>query len=230
MATAPIENQKRLPPVNQTHRGSTPSSRRVVQGILAAIVVLGLIVAGVYLFSKVASVAMVGVVGGAVAGFVASFALKSYEFRKQHEALIAEKQREVYSRLLAPWIQTLVRIKDGKTADDMLAGVDLSGLYASSFDTVLYGSEAVLRRYVEFRCGEEGRDSIDTLRNFANLLIAMRADITGQKSFLSEEAVLRTFVNLQPEERVVLQLREYAAKILAHSERLPNDSAAQKQG
>ncbi|MBS1839709.1 MAG: hypothetical protein JST77_02545 [Acidobacteria bacterium] len=196
---------------------------------MAAIVVLGFIVAAVYLFSKVANVAIVGVVGGAVAGFVASVALKSYEFRKQHEALIAEKKREVYSRLLAPWIQTLVRIKDGKTADDMLVGVDLSGLYASSFDTVLYGSESVLRRYVQFRCGEEGRDSIDTLRDFANLLIAMREDITSQKSFLSEEAVLRTFVNLQPEERVVLQLREYAARMLSRAGQSSSESDAKKQ-
>jgi len=99
-----------------------------------------------------------------------------------------------------------------KAGDDLVSTIDFAALYASSFDTVLYGSEMVLQRYVEMRAPETERDTIDTLRALAGLLIAMREDVTGQPSTVSEDVVLRTFVNLKPEELVVVRLREYLSK------------------
>lgn len=98
---------------------------------------------------------LTGTVGGALAGglvgLVVAVASKTFEHQKQHEAAIAEKKREVYRRLLSPWERVMVDIKAGKQGDDLLANVDLSTVYSSAFDAVLYGSEAVVRRYVEFR-------------------------------------------------------------------------------
>jgi hypothetical protein len=143
-----------------------------------------------------------------------ALASKAYEHQKQRDSVIAEKKREVYRRLLEPWQKVLANIKTGKEGDDLLAHVDLGSIYASAFDTVLYGSERVVERFVEFRSPNASRDGIDILMSFADLLTAMREDVTEKKTTLPAEVVVGTFVNLTEEERLLLRLRAHAAKLI----------------
>jgi hypothetical protein len=165
------------------------------------------------------SLALTGTVGGAVAGglvsLIVALALKRFEYQKQHEAALAEKKREVYRRMLVPWEQVMAHSKTGKQEDDQLAHVDLAAVYSSAFDAVLYGSEAVVQKYVEFRWPDRSRDPIDMMRSLAALLVAMREDVTGKKAQLPVEAVLGTFMNFTQEELLALRLRDYVA---AHPE------------
>jgi hypothetical protein len=138
---------------------------------------------------------------------------KNYEFQKQQEAAIAEKKRTVYRSLMAPWEKVLAGLKGNKTLADAITPELLASVYGGAFDTVLYGSETVLRKYAGFRAPEKkGRDAIDQWRSFGALLVAMREDVTGQKSDVPEDVVLRTFVNLTPEQLAEIRRREYVSK------------------
>jgi len=193
---------------------SEPKSSKLGQlfkGLGALLLLVALVGGVLYGLSRV----LTGGVGGAVAGGLVALAValasKAFEHQKQRDSAIAEKKREVYRRLLAPWEHLMVEIKAGKQGDDLLRSLDLASVYASAFDAVLYGSEAVVQRYVEFRSPSTERDGIDTLRALAALLVAMREDVTGKKTALSVESVLGTFMNFSDEERVLLRLREYVA-------------------
>ena len=175
----------------------------------------GVSVAVGYALSRVLTGTIGGAVAGGLVGLIVTFASKSFEHQKQHEAALAEKKREVYRRMLAPWEQVMVDSKAGKQGDDVLANVDLAAVYASAFDAVLYGSEAVVQKYVDFRSPNPSRDPIDMMRAMAALLIAMREDVTGKRASLPIEAVLGTFMNFSQEELLALRLREYVA---AHPE------------
>jgi hypothetical protein len=184
---------------------------KVIQWV-AALVVLSAIALALYGLSKTITGPYGTPIVAGIVGLLSFLFTKTFEFQKQREAAIAEKKREVYRRLLAPWIRVLVETKAGKAGDDLLSKVDLGELYTSSFDAALYGSEEVVKRYVDFRSPDTERDPMDMLRSLAALVIAMRQDVTGQKPKLSEEVVLRTFVTFKPEELVILRLREYVAK------------------
>jgi hypothetical protein len=185
------------------------SVRQIIIGLLALAVLAAIGGAALYGLSKVVTGTMGGALAGGVVALLVAVASKSFEFQKDREAAIAEKRRDVYRRLLAPWERLLVDSKSGKTGDDMLANIDLAAMYASCFDAVLYGSDAVVQRYVAFRTPDANRDGLDTMRDLAKLLVAMREDVTGKKSTLSEEAVLGTFVNFSEEERLLLRLRQH---------------------
>lgn len=185
--------------------------KQIALGVVALVVLVALTGGVLYGLSRVVSGALGGALAGGVVGLAVTLASKAFEHQKQRDLAIAEKKREVYRRLLAPWEQLLVQIKAGKQGDELLKDLDLSAMYASAFDAVLYGSEKVVERYVEFRSPDEGRDGIDTLRTLAALLVAMREDVTGKKTSLSVEAVLGTFMNFSDEERVLLRLRDYVA-------------------
>lgn len=193
---------------------SEPKSSKLGQlfkGLGALLLLVALVGGALYGLSRV----LTGGVGGAVAGglvaLAVAFASKAFEHQKQRDSAIAEKKREVYRRLLAPWEHLMVEIKAGKEGDDLLRSLDLASVYAGAFDAVLYGSEAVVQRYVAFRSPSIERDGIDTLRALAALLVAMREDVTGKKTALSVESVLGTFMNFSDEEPVLLRLREYVA-------------------
>jgi len=192
------------------HQG-VASGFRFAQWIVAltALVLVGFVL---YALARNLTGPTGSVVLAAIVGLLSVLVTKALEFQKQREAAIAEKKRDVYRRLLAPWIRLLVEIKAGRVGDDLLSKIDLAELYGSSFDAALYGSDAVVKRYVEFRSPEAVRDPIDMLRALAALIIAMREDVTGSRTMLSEESVLRTFVNLKPDELAVLRLREYVTK------------------
>ncbi len=222
-------------------RRLSPKFRAATLRWLSVLIALAVIVAFIYGLSKT----LIGPYGtpvvGGIIGLLTFLFTKTIEAQKQRETAIAEKKREVYKRLLAPWIAMLVQIKAGKAGDDMLATVNFEELYASSFDAALYGSEDVVRRYVAFRSPEKQPDPMYMLRSMAALILAMRQDVTGQKSKLSEEVVLRTFVNLKPEELVILRLREYVAKnpeaqkkvaeLMAQSRQLvKSDSSVESKG
>ena len=184
---------------------------QIAQGIAALLLLLFVCGAAIYGLSKVATGSMGGALAGGVVALAVALALKAFEHQKQRDSAIAEKKKEVYRRLLAPWEHVMVDIKAGKEGDELLKSIDLASMYASAFDAVLYGSESVVQRYVEFRSPDPSRDGIDTLRSLAALLVAMREDVTGKKSTLSVEAVLGTFMNFSEEELVLLRLREYVA-------------------
>lgn len=152
------------------------------------------------------------VVLGALATLLTFFVSKSYEFRKQREAALAEKKRTVYRGLLAPWEKLLVELKADKPVEGAITPELLAAVYGSAFDTVLYGSETVIRKYAEFRAPESAHDPIDLLRALAAVLVAMREDVTGQKSTVPEDVVLRTFMNLSSEQLLLVRLREYVSK------------------
>jgi hypothetical protein len=185
--------------------------RHVLLGVGVLLLLAALAGALLFGLSKVVSGGVGGALAGGVVALVVALASKAFEHQKQHQSAIAEKKREVYRRLLAPWEQLMVEIKAGREGDDLFKSLDLASVYAGAFDAVLYGSEAVVQKYVEFRSPGNNRDSIDTLRSLAALLVAMREDVTGKKTALSVEAVLGTFMNFSDEERVLLRVREYVA-------------------
>jgi hypothetical protein len=203
---------------------------QVLKGLAALLLLLAIAGATLYGLSFVLS----GTVGGAiVAGLVAlggALASRAFEHQKQREFAIAEKKREVYRRLLAPWEQLMVQIKAGKQGDDLLQRLDLAAIYASAFDAVLYGSETVVQRFVDFRSPKADRDGIDSLRALAALLVAMREDVTGKKTALSVESVLGTFMNFSEEERVLIRLREYVATHPEAQEKVAQMLSSGRQG
>ena len=186
--------------------------RQVLQGIAALLALIAIAATAVYGLSRVLS----GSVGGALAGGIVALTVavvsKAFEHRQLRDTAIAEKKRDVYRRLLAPWERMMIDIKAGKETDAVVAGVDLAAVYASAFDAVLYGSDLVVQRYVEFRTPDASRDGVDAMRAMAALLVAMREDVTGKKTALSTEAVLGTFVNFTDDERLKLRLRDHLAK------------------
>jgi len=193
----------------------TGNWKQIAGGLVALAVLIALTAGVLYGLSTVVSGSLGGALAGGAVGLAVALAAKAFEHQKQRDSVIAEKKREVYRRLLSPWEQLMVQIKAGKQGDDLLKELDLAAVYAGAFDAVLYGSEPVVQRYVEFRSPDEGRDGIDTLRALAALLVAMREDVTGKKTSLPVEAVLGTFMNFSDEERVLLRLRDYVA---AHPE------------
>lgn len=190
---------------------SATSKSQIALGVLAIIVLAGGALGLLWLVSKFVTGTIGGALAGGVVAVVVAFVSKRFERSQQHESVLAEKKREVYRRMLVPWEQVLVHTKTGKHSDEILASLDLSALYASAFDAVLYSSEAVIKKYVEFRTPDPSRDGIDMARALAALLLAMREDITGKKSQLPVESVLGTFVNFSQEELLLVQLREYVA-------------------
>jgi hypothetical protein len=190
---------------------TSTSWRQILLGIGALLLLVGVSVAVVYALSRVLTGTLGGAVAGGLVGLIVTFASKSFEHQKQHETALAEKKREVYRRMLAPWEQVLVNSKAGKQGEEVLAYLDLAAVYSSAFDAVLYGSESVVQKYVDFRSPNPSRDPIDMMRDMAALLIAMREDVTGKKSSLAVEAVLGTFMNFSEEELLALRLREYVA-------------------
>ncbi len=153
-----------------------------------------------------------GAIAGGIVSIVVTLLMKKYEFQKRHDAIIAEKKRDVYKRLLEPWASVIAHLNKGKKGDEMFEGVEMSRFYESAFDAALYGSEEVLQHYAAFKTTDADVDEIDRIRNLAKLLIAMRVDVTGKRSNISHDAVLRTFINFKPEELILLQLREYVEK------------------
>lgn len=190
---------------------TSTSWRQVLLGLVALLVLAAVSVAVVYALTRYLTGTVGGAVAGGLVGIVVALTSKSFEHQKQHQAALAEKKREVYRRMLAPWEQIMVAGKTGKEGEDLLAQVDLSSVYSSAFDAVLYGSEAVVQKYVAFRSPDPSRDPIDMMRSLAALLIAMREDVTGKKANLPVEAVLGTFMNFSQEELTVLRLRDYVA-------------------
>jgi hypothetical protein len=196
------------------------SPKQIVLGLS----VLGLLTAigavALYGLSKVVTGTFGGAVAGGIVGLFVTVVSKSFEFQKNRDAAIAEKRRDVYRRLLEPWGRLFVDGKSGKTGHDMLANIDLAAMYNSCFDAVLYGSDAVVQSYVTFRTPDQKRDGLDVMRDLAKLLVAMREDVTGRKSTLSEEAVLGTFVNFSEEERQLLRVRQYVERFPEAQKRL----------
>jgi hypothetical protein len=162
-------------------KSSTTSWRQILLGIGALLLLSVIAIGAVWGLSRVLTGTVGGAVAGGLVGLVVAVASKSFEHQKHHEATIAEKKREVYRRLLSPWERVMVDSKAGKQGDDLLANVDLAAVYSSAFDAVLYDSEAVVQRYVEFRSPDPSRDAIDTMRALAALLVAMREDVTGRR-------------------------------------------------
>lgn len=196
------------------------SGRQTASAWLGLIAIAVLAVVTIYAISLVLTGTTGGAVAGGIVGLLVTLVSKGFDFRKQQEAAIAEKKREVYRRLLAPWGRVLAGVKTGGTDENaqaepsgeaLLEGVDMEELYASLFDAILYGSEGVVERFVEFRSPDGDRDPIDVIRAFGRLLIALREDVTGKKATLTEEAVLRMFVNFTPEQLMLVRLREYVS-------------------
>jgi hypothetical protein len=185
-------------------------ARQIVQGLAALALLVGLIALAGYGLLRVGG-GLAGAIGGAIAALAVALVSKAFEHQKQQDAAIAEKKREVYKRLLGPWEHLMVDLKAGKEGAELGKGLDLAAVYSSAFDVVLYGSENVVERYVQWRSPDAERDAIDTLRSMAALLVAMREDVTGKKTALSVEAVLGTFMNFKDEERFLIRMREYVA-------------------
>lgn len=141
---------------------------------------------------------------------LASFVLtKNYEFQKQREAALAEKKRAVYRELLASWQKLMVDAKSDNPKP--LAAEFLETVYGNAFDAVLYGSEKVIQKYAEFRAPRGERDPVDLARDLANLLLAMREDVTGKGITLPTETILRTFMNLSDEQVAIVGLRDFVS-------------------
>ncbi len=144
---------------------------------------------------------------------LASFVVtKTFEFNKQREAAIAEKKRTVYRDLLAPWERILAEAAKGNDTIATLTPEFLATVYSNAFDVVLYGSDKVIQAYSEFRRPVKDRDPLDMVRALANLLSAMREDVTGASSGLPTPVILGTFMNLSDEDVVKFQIRDFVAK------------------
>lgn len=176
---------------------------RILSVLLRVTLILGLLLAVLYAISTVLPGPFAGAVAGGLVSLATLLASKSFERVKEHETTIAEKRRDVYRRLLMPWGRMMANVRSKK--DDLHDGVNFEDFYGSTFDAILYGSEEVVQRYVALRSPDGKLDAVGFLRALSSLLIAMREDVTKTKAQLSDEAVLRTFVNFKPAELEALR-------------------------
>jgi hypothetical protein len=138
-------------------------------------------------------------------GFAAS---RIYESWKESKARLHEKKREVYSKLLKPYQSILIgslsnKVSSSKKTNDVSpAMIELAA--NAAFDTILYGSDDVVRAYGTFRnvnAGEQVSTEM-TLRNLSRLLKAMRKDLGHSWTTLNDAEILEMFINLTTEEKI----------------------------
>ena len=137
-------------------------------------------------------------------GFLVS---RLYETLKENKTRLYEKKREVYTRLLYPWLSILIQIisaKDKKVPIKNLSSKALADLAQAAFDAILYASDDVIKAYGSFRTldPEQNEYTEVVLGRLTKLLKSIRKDLGNTYSNLKDIEILQMFMNLTPEEKI----------------------------
>lgn len=157
-------------------------------------------------YSESINPTLITIVSGGIGYAISKF----YEDLKESKQRIYEQKRIVYKTLLIPYIEVLKTTKKGR--DINLTDKQISTAFEAAFDTILYGSDDVIKLYGEFRnistkITPENEKYI-MLKSLALLLNAIRKDLGNKMTSLSEVQILRMFINMSIEDELEYQ-REF---------------------
>jgi hypothetical protein len=173
--------------------------------VLGAVLLIGV---GVFFnyYSDSINPTLITIISGGLGYAISKF----YEDLKESKQRIYEQKRIVYKTLLNPYIEVLKTTKKGSANN--LTEKQISTAFDAAFDTILYGSDNVIKLYGEFR-NSNSRVTSDNekylmLKSMALLLNAIRKDLGNKMTNLTEVQILRMFINMSLEDESEYQ-REF---------------------
>ncbi|WP_036471189.1 hypothetical protein [Myroides odoratimimus] len=131
-------------------------------------------------------------------GFIIS---KIIEDIKESKQRIYEQKRKYYIELIRPY-RDLLKNSKTKNSKNELSSKQIADAMDTAFDNILYASDNVIEKYGKFRNNSLNENQEDPnhlykiLKNFAELLIAMRKDLGNKYTSLDEVHILRMFINM----------------------------------
>jgi len=144
-----------------------------------------------WLFAKLPAPVAALIAGGG--GFLIS---KLYESWRESKERLHEKKREVYAKLLAPMLALhlqLLRKNQDKPAHEVVLSEMTAQMVEATFDAVLYASDEVLKLWGRIRTAELTGEHVLVL--YMRLLKAIRRDVAGAFTSVTEADIIRLFVN-----------------------------------
>lgn len=190
--------------------------------LLVLALIAGLAVAIVWLLAS-GPPALTAIFGTGI-GFLVT---KLYDSWKESRTRLYDKKREIYSRLLAPWIRVFAAQIEKNLGAKEISTEDIIKEFAkdlpgATFDAMLYASDEVLQKYGRMRASSLGGGSAGpmVLVLFAQLIKAIRRDLGNTYSSVSEEDLLGLVVNWTDADRASFRAAVQASKLLAASPRV----------
>ncbi len=125
-----------------------------------------------------------------------------YESVKSNKERLYEKKRDVYRKLLDPYVKSLISMtKEESEREDVITDEVVAEAIVCAFDAVLYASDDVIKSYSQFRIDALKKgDTASIANNLANLLKAMRKDLGHTFTTLSNLDILQAFINFDENE------------------------------
>lgn len=174
--------------------------------ILLAILLIAIVIAGVW--GLVAFVGLqVSIVWTALLGGVAWSIRSSIEQRRAYQRLLADKKREQYFEFLDFLNHFVEGSKEGASGDASTAGsevphakpISIAEFRKWSLRLTLIGSDDVVKTWNAARLGRveqaDSDESVETLRKWGKLWLAMRKDCGHPDTQLKTSEILASFVN-----------------------------------
>lgn len=168
--------------------------------ILATLLLAGGAVAGMLwlLYKLPATVAAL------VAGAIGFLITKLHESWKESRQRLHDKKRDVYAKLLAPFLALHLEILKGDTgrpAHKTVRENMTTQWVEATFDAVLYASDDVLKLWGQIRTSAlTSADPNAIMVRYMRLLKAMRRDVGNTYTAVSEADIMRLFVNFSDAE------------------------------
>ncbi|HVQ36527.1 MAG TPA: hypothetical protein VMS31_03290 [Pyrinomonadaceae bacterium] len=178
--------------------------------VLGTLLIVAAAVAGIlWLLYKLPATVVALVAGGV--GFLAT---KLYESWKESRQRLHDKKRDVYAKLLAPFLALHLQILKGdgdRPAHKVVREKMTTQMVDATFDAVLYASDDVLKLWGRIRtAGLQNTDPTIVLVWYMRLLKAMRKDVGNSYTALSEADIMLLFVNFTDDD--LIGFVELAAK------------------
>jgi|GEM_PF-4667316 len=134
----------------------------------------------------------------ATIGFVGVLVQKHLEKQKDVELSLREKKTKLYDEVMTQHFDMFSQVSQNQVA--VLSDENIRSMYNLHKDLILWGSDRVLRKYVDFRYLAVNMQSQSVtpqtyLKTFAELMLAFRKDIGHKNRRLKHEHLLKTFIN-----------------------------------
>lgn len=138
-------------------------------------------------------------VAALIAGGIGFLVTKLYESWKESRQRLHDKKRDVYAKLLAPFLVLHLQILKGegdRPAHKVVREKMTTQMVDATFDAVLYASDDVLKLWGRIRtAGLQNTDPNIVLIWYMRLLRAMRKDVGNTYTALTEADIMLLFVN-----------------------------------
>jgi len=145
-------------------------------------------------FTKVLGPTILIFIGGVISWFIKS----RYEELRVVEERLTDKRREVYSKLLEPYIRIFSDMsKEGqKEAQELILSYEYRKCF---FDLILFGSDGVIEAYNDLMGymyeSEEGKsDNKRMFKFFGRLLLEIRRSVGNKKTKHGEIDMLKAMI------------------------------------